>query len=63
MHPVMLSSVFCLVVPYFSTLSLEQHDFSEKLLKIKYVDFIYKYYLKHFREISSSLYISLDVKI
>jgi hypothetical protein len=38
MHPIILSSVACLVLPYFSTLFYEQQDISKKnLLNVKCV--------------------------
>jgi hypothetical protein len=35
MRPIILSSVACLVVSYFSTLSHKQHDFREKIIEPK----------------------------
>jgi hypothetical protein len=32
MHPIILSFVACMTLPYFSTLSHEQHDLSKKKL-------------------------------
>jgi len=37
MHLVILSSVLCLAVPCFSTLSHKEHDFQEDLLNMKCV--------------------------
>jgi hypothetical protein len=49
MHPITLSSVACLVLPYFSTLLYEQQDFSKKkLIEHKMCfDFLYNYCLQH----------------
>jgi len=50
MRRIILSTVACLSVKYFSTLSHKRHFFSKKVIENKKVcfDFLYNFRLKHF---------------
>jgi len=49
MRRIILSSVFCPTVPYFSKFSHKRHGFWKMLLKIKRVcDYVHNLCLKHF---------------
>jgi hypothetical protein len=41
MHPILLSCVACLAVPYFSTFSHKRHDFQENVTENKTCDLIF----------------------
>jgi hypothetical protein len=50
MRRIILSSVACLAVPYFSTLSHKWHDFLEEVTEHRICfDFLYNFCPKHFR--------------
>ena len=50
MRPLILSSVACLAPLYLSTLSHILNDFRINVIEHKMCfDFLYKYYVKHFR--------------
>jgi len=69
MRRFILSSVACLVVPYFSTLSHKRYDFRGKIIEQKVCfDFLYDICLKYLfqeelRDVLSKMYTGLRVNV
>jgi hypothetical protein len=53
---IILSSVACLAVPYFSTLSHKRHEFREKVIEHKMCDFLWNFWLEHSHSKNSAKY-------